>query len=64
MKAWDIRGGLAGRILRVDLTAGRVWTEDTLDHARQFLGGRAVNSRILLDELSPNTECRPIRRTC
>ena len=55
MKAWDIRGGLAGKILRVDLTAGRVWTEDTLDYAREFLGGRAVNSRILLDELSPET---------
>ena len=56
MRRWDIRGGLAGRILRVDLTARRVRTESTLDYARQFLGGRAVNSRILLDELSPQTK--------
>ena len=55
MSGYEIRGGLAGKILRVDLSRGRVWTEDTLPYARRFLGGRAVNSLILLNEMSPRT---------
>ena len=53
VNGYEIRGGLAGKILRVDLTRERAWTEDTLPYARRFLGGRAVNSLILLNEMSP-----------
>ena len=50
-----INGGLAGRILRVDLSSRKVSTEDTEKYARRFIGGRAINSFILLNEMSPDT---------
>ncbi len=56
MRLYDVQGGLAGKILRVDLTRGAIWSEDTLPYARKFLGGRAVNSLILLQEMSPQTK--------
>ncbi|MFH0915133.1 MAG: aldehyde ferredoxin oxidoreductase C-terminal domain-containing protein [bacterium] len=56
MSAYEIRGGLAGEILRVDLSRNKIWTEDTRVYARRLLGGRAVNSLILLNEMSPETK--------
>jgi len=50
-----IRGGLAGEILRVDLSSKRISTEDTEKYASRFIGGRAVNSFILLNETAPGT---------
>lgn len=50
MKSFDIRGGLAGKILRVDLSRNLVRAEDTLTYASRYLGGRAVNSLLLLNE--------------
>jgi len=46
--------GYAGRVLLVDLTAGRS-TIEPLDHgvARRFLGGRGLNMRVLYDEVTP-----------
>lgn len=52
-KEFVIRGGLAGGLLRVDLNSEAVSTESSLPYARRFLGGRAVNSLILLDEAKP-----------
>jgi aldehyde:ferredoxin oxidoreductase len=49
-----IRGGLAGKILRVDLGSGRIRTEETEKYASEWIGGRAINSSILLEELSPD----------
>ncbi len=46
-----IRGGLAGKILRVDLGSGKIWTEETAKYSQEWIGGRAVNSLILLNEL-------------
>jgi len=51
-----IRGGLAGKILRVDLSGGRTWTEETIRYAERWIGGRAINSFILLDEMNPNAK--------
>ncbi|HEX7513840.1 MAG TPA: aldehyde ferredoxin oxidoreductase N-terminal domain-containing protein, partial [Candidatus Methylomirabilis sp.] len=44
--------GYAGRLLRVDLSSGKTWTEP-LDRARarRYLGGRGLGARILLDEV-------------
>jgi aldehyde:ferredoxin oxidoreductase len=56
MKTYDIRGGLAGKILGVDLTRRKIWTQDTAVYAERYLGGRAVNSHILLEEMSPETK--------
>ena len=48
-----ISGGLAGKILRVDLTTKKISTEDTEKYAQRFIGGRAINSFILLNEMEP-----------
>lgn len=55
MKTYVIGGALAGGILRVDLTRRRIWTEATAAYAKRFLGGRGVNSLILLNEMVPET---------
>ena len=49
--------GYAGRILRVDLTKGKVWSEP-LDPAmiRDFIGGRGFASKILYDEVDLNAD--------
>lgn len=51
-----IRGGLAGKILRVNLSDGRIWTEETEKYAEEFVGGRAVNSSILFNEIGRHTQ--------
>ncbi len=49
--------GYMGKILRVDLTKGRVETEK-LDEslARQFIGGSGMGTKILFDETSAKTD--------
>lgn len=56
MNTSRISGGLAGKILRVDLSSKKISTEDTEKYARRFIGGRAVNSFILLNEVEPKTK--------
>lgn len=43
----------AGKILRVDLSEGKVTTEPTSSYAADFLGGRGINTKILYDEVPP-----------
>lgn len=47
---------LAGRILRVDLSSGRTWTEETLPYAKKALGGRGINSLIMVNDIKPGTK--------
>jgi aldehyde:ferredoxin oxidoreductase len=54
-KEGKIRGGLAGKILRVDLSTGRVWTEASEGYAERTLGGRGTNSLIMINEIEPGT---------
>lgn len=54
-RTMQIRGGLAGKILRVDLSSGKIWTEETAHYAERWLGGRTINSYILYNELDPKT---------
>ena len=51
-----IRGGLAGKILRVDLTSREVWTEGTERYAMRYIGGRGINSAIMISEIDPETK--------
>lgn len=51
-----IRGGIAGKILRVNLDSGEITTEDTEKYAKRFIGGRVINSFILLNEVDPKTK--------
>jgi aldehyde:ferredoxin oxidoreductase len=55
MMEHPIAGGLAGKILRVDLTSGLIRTEPTARWANRWIGGRAVNSAILFQETGPGT---------
>lgn len=43
-------GCLAGKILRIDLSGGKIWTEGINEYAEKFIGGRAISSFILLNE--------------
>ncbi len=45
--------GYGGKILRVDLTNGEIGTEPTNAYAGRWIGGRAINTWILLNELDP-----------
>jgi len=56
VKIDKISGGLAGKILRVDLSSKKISTEDTEKYARRFLGGRTISSFILLNEMAPETK--------
>ena len=49
--------GYAGKILRVNLTTGKSWTEE-LSHEewRTYLGGAALGAKILYDEVPPEVE--------
>lgn len=46
-------GGWVGKILRVDLSSGRVWETSTYDYVPQFLGGRGLGAKICWDEVPP-----------
>ncbi|MBC7238201.1 MAG: aldehyde ferredoxin oxidoreductase, partial [Chloroflexi bacterium] len=52
----SLRYGWAGRILRVDLSSGRIETLDTGDYVPQFVGGLGVAAKIAWDELSPGVQ--------
>ena len=44
--------GWAGKVLRVDLSGGRIEKEPLSDYLRlNFIGGRGINSRLLYDEV-------------
>ncbi len=48
----DLPGGYAGRILRVDLTRGKAWTQPWgAEDMRLYLGGAALGAKILWDEV-------------
>jgi aldehyde:ferredoxin oxidoreductase len=42
--------------LRVDLGSKKITTEDTEKYAKRYIGGRAINNFILLNELAPQTK--------
>ena len=50
-------GGFAGKILRVDLTQGRIWTESfSSQEWREYLGGVGIGAKILYEEVPPEVE--------
>ncbi len=52
--AQDQQHNFGGRYLRVDLTSGRIWS-DQLESAtyRQYLGGAAYGAKVLYEEVPP-----------
>jgi len=55
VKTDKCKGSLAGKILRVNLSNRQILTEETDKYFRRFIGGRAINSYLLLKEMSPKT---------
>ena len=47
--------GYAGKILRVDLSSGKIKQCPTSDFSRLFLGGRGIAAKIYWNEVSPET---------
>lgn len=43
-------GGLAGKVLRINLSSGEIRVESTADYIKNHFGGRTVNSDILVNE--------------
>ena len=49
-------GGYTGRILRIDLTTERIWTETlTPEECRYYLGAVGIGYKILWEEVPPET---------
>lgn len=55
MKRFKIKGGITGKILRVDLSAEKVKVEENI-HAERWIAGRALSNWILLNEMDPTTK--------
>ncbi len=56
IKTGDIKGCLAGNILRIDLSDQKIWTEETKKYAEKTLGGRGINSLIMINEIEPKVK--------
>ena len=47
------QGGWVGKILRIDLTSGKISEQSTYDYVPKFLGGRGLGAKICWDEVPP-----------
>jgi len=48
--------GYAGKILKVDLSSGKIGYLPTSDYADRFIGGRGIAAKIYWDEVPPKTK--------
>ena len=48
-------GGFVGKVLRVDLSTGKIGTEDTIERYATVLGGAGIGYRVLWDEVPAGT---------
>lgn len=48
-------GGWAGRVLRVDLSTGKISTEDTIEKYKDYLGGTGIGYKVIWDEVPSGT---------
>ncbi len=49
-------GGWAGKVLHVDLSTGRTWTEDTIEKYKDYLGGTGIGYKVMWDEVPAGTK--------
>ncbi|MFC1871669.1 aldehyde ferredoxin oxidoreductase [Chloroflexota bacterium] len=49
-------GGWTGKVLRVDLTTGKISSEDTIAKYKDFLGGTGLGYKVLWDEVPQGTK--------
>ncbi len=48
-------GGWAGRILNVDLSSLKTWTEPSIEYGQKYIGGRGIAARIGWDRIARGT---------
>jgi aldehyde:ferredoxin oxidoreductase len=48
--------GWSGKILRIDLTDGKIRLDSTMKYAREFIGGRGIAAKILYEECPPKVK--------
>ena len=48
-------GGWAGKVLRVDLSSGRISREDTIEKYKDVLGGTGIGYKVMWDEVPAGT---------
>lgn len=52
-----IKGGFQGKILRVNLTSGKIMIEDlNEDWAKKYVGGRGYGTKIMYEEVDPKVD--------
>jgi len=56
IKTGNIKGCLAGKILRLNLSTKMIWSEETKKYAEKTLGGRGINSLIMVNEIDVGTK--------
>ena len=49
-------GGWMGKVLRVDLSTGRISTEDTIEKYKDYLGGTGIGYKVIWDEVPTGTK--------
>ena len=49
-------GGWAGKVLRVDLSNGRISTENTIEKYKDYLGGTGIGYKVIWDEVPTGTK--------
>ncbi len=49
-------GGWSGKVLHVDLSNGRTWTEDTIEKYKDYLGGTGIGYKVMWDEVPTGTK--------
>jgi len=49
-------GGWAGKVLRVDLSTGKISTEGTTEKYKDFLGGTGIGYKVIWDEVPAGTK--------
>ena len=49
-------GGWAGKVLRVDLSTGKISTEDTIEKYKDYLGGTGIGYKVIWDEVPTDTK--------
>ncbi len=49
-------GGWAGKVLRVNLSSGKISTEDTIEKYKDFLGGTGIGYKVMWDEVPTGTK--------
>ncbi|MBF8288095.1 MAG: Aldehyde ferredoxin oxidoreductase [Candidatus Rokubacteria bacterium] len=45
--------GYAGKLLRVNLSTGKIWTQPWAGDMREYLGGVGLGAKILYEEVGP-----------